>query len=261
MEFDISDRYIDPHESGLAVLELAVLGLLKEQPLHGYELKKRLGEMLGFLWGVSYGSLYPALRRLEAGGAIEIVEPTPPRSTGSTPSTGSLTGDLATARLRAVADRLATPGRRTRKAYRITDRGEELFAELMLADDAPGDDEKAFAVKLAFCSHLPRESRLELLRRRHDALAARLASTRRPPGRKDRSGGRVPDRYTRALVEHRTSSTRRDLEWVDGLISEERAAADGVPPAAASDSMQSAETEPDDSTARPDTVLPEGATA
>ena len=39
------------------MLEIAVLGLLKEQPLHGYELKKRLSETLGFLWGVSYGSL------------------------------------------------------------------------------------------------------------------------------------------------------------------------------------------------------------
>jgi len=57
------------------VLELAILGLLKEQPLHGYELKKRLGDTLGFLWGVSYGSLYPALRRLERAGAIEIVAP------------------------------------------------------------------------------------------------------------------------------------------------------------------------------------------
>ena len=55
------------------MLELAILGLLKEQPLHGYELKKRLCETLGFLWGVSYGSLYPALRRLERAGAIEIV--------------------------------------------------------------------------------------------------------------------------------------------------------------------------------------------
>ena len=57
------------------MLELAILGLLKEQPLHGYELKKRLGDTLGFLWGVSYGSLYPALRRLERAGAIEIVAP------------------------------------------------------------------------------------------------------------------------------------------------------------------------------------------
>ena len=57
------------------MLDLAILGLLKEQPLHGYELKKRLGETLGSLWGISYGSLYPALRRLEHDGSIEIVEP------------------------------------------------------------------------------------------------------------------------------------------------------------------------------------------
>ena len=47
------------------MLELAVLGLLAEQPLHGYELKRRLSETLGPLWGISFGSLYPALRRLD----------------------------------------------------------------------------------------------------------------------------------------------------------------------------------------------------
>ena len=73
-----------------------MLGLLKEQPLHGYELKKRLGETLGILWGVSYGSLYPALRRLERGGAIEIVLE-PQANTAPVPATGSLTGDLAAA--------------------------------------------------------------------------------------------------------------------------------------------------------------------
>ena len=47
------------------MLELAILGLLKEQELHGYELKKRLSDTLGFASGVSFGSLYPALGRLE----------------------------------------------------------------------------------------------------------------------------------------------------------------------------------------------------
>src|SRR5262244_2466341 len=107
------------------VLELAILGLLKEQPLHGYELKKRLGETLGFLWGVSYGSLYPALRRLERDGAIEIVVE-PAAAAAPVPPTGSLSGDLAAAR-RAGAARRAKPTRRTRKAYRITERGDQLF--------------------------------------------------------------------------------------------------------------------------------------
>ena len=47
------------------MLELAILGLLKEQELHGYELKKRLVDALGPFSSVSFGSLYPALARLQ----------------------------------------------------------------------------------------------------------------------------------------------------------------------------------------------------
>ena len=57
------------------MLELAILGLLKERSMHGYQLSKRLTDSLGGFWRVSYGSLYPALRRLEKAGAIEIVAP------------------------------------------------------------------------------------------------------------------------------------------------------------------------------------------
>ena len=47
------------------MLELAILGLLKERNMHGYQLKKRLADTLGGFWQVSYGSLYPALKRLQ----------------------------------------------------------------------------------------------------------------------------------------------------------------------------------------------------
>jgi DNA-binding PadR family transcriptional regulator len=192
------------------MLELAVLGLLKEQPLHGYELKKRLGETLGFLWGVSYGSLYPALRRLERAGAIEAVEPGPATPI---PSTGSLTGDLAAARLR----RRPRPGRRTRKQYAITPGGEALFAELLAADGGPGpDDERTFALKLAFCRHLPAADRLAFLERRRAELADRL--------HRARGETRSRDRYLHSLMEHRTRTTERDLEWVEELIQAEHPA-------------------------------------
>ena len=46
------------------MLELAILGLLKERSMHGYQLSKRLTDSLGGLWRVSYGSLYPTLKRL-----------------------------------------------------------------------------------------------------------------------------------------------------------------------------------------------------
>ncbi|MEX0665596.1 MAG: helix-turn-helix transcriptional regulator [Acidimicrobiia bacterium] len=203
------------------MLELAVLGLLKEQPLHGYELKKRLGETLGFLWGVSYGSLYPALRRLEREGAIESVEPGPALTAAPVP-TGSITGDRAAARRR-TGTRRAEGSRRTRKAYRITERGEALLVELLLADDERADDDKGFAIKLAFCGHAPAEARLRFLERRRDALRTRVDRVRGSDARHDRGGRpRSQDRYLTSLIEHRARATDRDLEWVEELIAAER---------------------------------------
>ena len=47
-----------------ALLELAVLGLLHDSPMHGYELRKRLNAVLGAFRPLSYGTLYPCLRDL-----------------------------------------------------------------------------------------------------------------------------------------------------------------------------------------------------
>src|ERR1700690_4465378 len=52
------------------VLELAVLGLLQESPMHGYELSKRLNTMLGAFRAFSYGSLYPCLKQMLALGHV-----------------------------------------------------------------------------------------------------------------------------------------------------------------------------------------------
>ena len=59
-----------------AALEMAVLGLLHESPLHGYELRKRLNLLLGWTRLLSYGSLYPALKRMLREGVItEVASP------------------------------------------------------------------------------------------------------------------------------------------------------------------------------------------
>ena len=65
------------------VLELAVLGLLHETPMHGYELRKRLNSLLGAFRALGYGSLYPCLKDLLAQGLIaEDRRPTPRPATG-----------------------------------------------------------------------------------------------------------------------------------------------------------------------------------
>jgi DNA-binding PadR family transcriptional regulator len=206
------------------VLELAILGLLKEQELHGYELKKRLTEALGSFSSVSFGSLYPALARLEAAGAVRAVlvpaavdEPVSP----VVPMTGSIAGEAAAFRARRSPGRPARPSR-TRKVYAITDQGERLFEELLEAESLSADDDRAFTLKLAFCRHLPPERRLGLFERRRALLVERLAKARTSiRTRKERM-----DMYTQSLVDHGTESTERDISWLDRLIAIERQGGD-----------------------------------
>lgn len=207
------------------MLELAILGLLKEQSLHGYELKKRLGDTLGPFSGASFGSLYPALRRLELAGAItsddDAVTATATTVPAATiPMTGSLGAELAAfrARRRPAASTTGT-GNRKRKVYRITEHGEQLFEELLAAESQSSDDDRTFSLKLAFARHLPPAARLGLLERRRAHLVERLAQARAGVrARWDRL-----DAYTRSLVEHSREATERDISWLDQLIEAEKA--------------------------------------
>lgn len=48
-----------------------MLGLLAEEPMHGYEVKSRFERMLGGTWEVNIGQVYTTLQRLERDGLIE----------------------------------------------------------------------------------------------------------------------------------------------------------------------------------------------
>ena len=205
------------------MLELAILGLLQDQDLHGYELKKRLGETLGPFSGASFGSLYPALRRLEAAGAVKAVEAleAPAAPARPTPMTGSLGGELAAfaARHRSAAAAKAAGGRK-KKVYGITDRGRELFDDLLAGDSSAVDDDRTFTLRLAFARYLAPASRLRLLERRRAHLVERLAQSR-SSARTRQAEGRI-DLYTRSVLEHSDETTERDISWLDALIEAEK---------------------------------------
>jgi DNA-binding PadR family transcriptional regulator len=196
------------------LLELAILGLLKESDLHGYELKKRLTETLGAFSSVSFGSLYPALARLEAAGAVKAVEAN--AAPESVPMTGSLGAELAAFRARRPAK--APRAGRGRKVYGITTRGHRLFEELLAADTASSDEDRLFNLKLAFARYLLPDARLGLLERRRATLVQRQAKARIS----FRTGFERIDNYSRSLMEHGTETTERDISWLDRLIAAER---------------------------------------
>jgi DNA-binding PadR family transcriptional regulator len=196
------------------MLDLAILGLLEEQELHGYEIRKRLREGLGLLANVSFGSLYPALNRLEAAGAVEATEERPEAPAPLAPPTGSLSGELAVFKARR---RAAARPRRSRRVYRITPEGRRLFAELLAGGGT--DDARSFGLRLAFARHLAPTARLGLLERRRATLVQRLGQARAATADPDL------DPYARSVVEHTVEGVERDVEWLDRLIADERAPA------------------------------------
>jgi DNA-binding PadR family transcriptional regulator len=197
------------------MLDLAILGLLHEQELHGYEIRRRLRDELGLFANISFGSLYPALSRLEKAAAVTVTESAGTAAVTPLPATGSLGGERAGLRVRRSGTARGT--KRSRKVYRITDQGRELFEQLLDADEPAGtDDARSFGLRLAFARHLAPQARLGLLERRRAQLTRRLAVDRA------RAAGDRLDDYTRSLVEHSTESTEHDIAWLDRLIESER---------------------------------------
>ena len=198
------------------MLDMAILGLLEERDLHGYEIRRQLRDHLGLLANVSFGSIYPALTRLEKSGAVVATDGgtgSDPLSKAAAPPTGSLSGELAVLRARRSP---GTRSRRGKKVYRITATGRQLFTEL-LADGGAADDARSFSLRLAFARHLAPQARLALLERRRAMLMQRLEETE--------SGARPDlDPYARSVVEHTADGVNRDINWLDSLIASERAA-------------------------------------
>jgi len=183
------------------VLTLAILGMLAEQPLHGYQIRKRLGTELGPFRALSYGSLYPCLKRMVADGLLTLAEDD---------------GD-------------GRGSRRSRIAYSLTDKGKERLAAELASSGAHAWDDDAFDVRFSMFGKTDSETRLRILEGRRTRLSERLedisAAARR---QRDRY-----DAYTAELQRHGLEQVEREVEWLDKLIENERSADRGKnqPPA------------------------------
>jgi DNA-binding PadR family transcriptional regulator len=170
------------------VLEFAVLGLLHDSPMHGYELRKRLSAELGTFRAFSYGSLYPALKTLVADGLI--------------------TQD----------DADATSSRRSKIVYRLTADGKERFQTLVSEAGPSAWEDDSFSVHLAFFGRTDADVRLRILEGRRSRLEERVDSLRTSL----RQAGERVDSYTLALQEHGLDSVEREVRWLNELIKTER---------------------------------------
>jgi DNA-binding PadR family transcriptional regulator len=185
------------------VLELAILGILHESAMHGYELRKQLTTKLGaFRAAISYGSLYPTLRRLQANGWITEGEPEP---------------------IGAAADIPPMTSRRGRIVYKITAEGKERFGELLAQAGPETYDDPAFGVHFAFFARTDQQTRIRILEGRRRRVEERREGLRDVLGR---AAERL-DAYTLELQRHGLDACEREVRWLEELIATERS---GRPP-------------------------------
>jgi len=176
------------------VLELAVLGLLHESPMHGYELRKRLNSVLGAFRAFGYGSLYPCLKDLTARRLIaeeDVPEPAKPLA-----------------------------GRRSKIVYRLTADGKERLHDLLSEAGSASWEDDGFGVRFAFFGLTTADVRLRILEGRRSRLEERVEALRASLAR---TRERV-DSYTLELQRHGLESVEREVRWLNELIASERRA-------------------------------------
>lgn len=183
------------------ILEFAVLGLLRESPMHGYELRKRLNTSLGVFRAFSYGTLYPCLKTLVARGWL-IEE------------TGNDAEDTQAA--------APLTGRRAKIVYRLTAEGKEHFEELLSQTGPDAYEDEHFAARFAFFGQTSRDVRMRVLEGRRSRLEERLEKMRASLAR---TRERLDD-YTLELQRHGMESVEREVRWLNELIESERAGRD-----------------------------------
>jgi PadR family transcriptional regulator, regulatory protein AphA len=124
----------------------AILGLIRQRPMSGYDLKRAVDRTIRHFWAASYGQIYPELRRLEDAGWIEGAD--------------------------------AANGGRSRRLYRLTDAGRVALEDWLHGHETRIELRDESLLRLFFADALPPEEALGLLAARREGYRMMLGYLR-----------------------------------------------------------------------------------
>ncbi len=159
--------------------ELLILGLLRNQAMHGYQLMDRIHKVMSVCADLKRPTSYFILEKMKGKGWV----------TSTTVKDGK---------------------RPERKVYQITEAGEGAYQSILreslrtpLKMDSRGD------IVFGFIQDLPNEESITLLDERKQLLENDLAEVRSIPAH---SGG------PKWVIEHREQTIEREIQWVNQII-------------------------------------------
>lgn len=176
--------------------DIIVLGSLTSGSAHGYEIKRRLTEILGGRVELNNNTIYPALRRFTEAGAVTKAEQ-------------------------------PQQGRPPRHVYTLTSTGWELLHDMLVefGSEQAGREEE-FLTRVGFFHLLDPGERQQVLDARLAALgrvAARLESlldrieTSPSFAGVETDGATDTRRWSRQVVEHTLAQTEQEREWIHSM--------------------------------------------
>ena len=169
-------------------VELAVLGILEKESLHGYELRKRILRICGPSIGLSFSTLYPQLRRMVEAGLV------------------SHESVAKTAR-----------SKRARVIYSITDIGRMEFSEIAQAPSEDALDDEEFQIRVAFFSSTPKKNRVRILEERLFELRKKRHAIQQSLDNSEES----IDRYLQEWNRHLLERAENEIDWLRKSIKRE----------------------------------------
>jgi DNA-binding PadR family transcriptional regulator len=163
-------------------IELALLGLVRREPAHPYELHQRLcdSRALGLVWQLKQAHLYAVVARLEAAGYLTSISE-------------------------------AQPNRPPRKILHLTEQGREAFQHWLREPVRHGRDFRLeFLAKLFFAHQEGPQRTAELIAGQRTACAQRLQEL-------ERRIDALPDDqpFERLVLQFRQGQLAATLEWLD----------------------------------------------
>jgi len=170
-------------------LEFALLGLLSQGPLHGYELRKRMSAIYGPFRALSFSVLYPQLRKMSE---AQLIAETVKESGGLS--------------------------RRSRIVYDITAKGKKRFETLAETVSPDTWEDEGFEIRFGFFGPTSTKNRVRILEGRHRRLKEKAEILR---GELEKSPVGI-DKYLEEWRRHSLESAQREIDWLEDMIKTER---------------------------------------
>lgn len=190
-----SEAAIPPGQKRKPMYELFLLGKLMEKPWHGYEFHQVLNSVVGPSRRVSWGTIYPLLKRLEKAGLIQRLSEPSEKDDG-----------------------------RGRQRYTITPEGKEKFLQLMKSESKNDPNyRETFRIKLGNFSRVDAAIQRGIVKRYLDRLTSISAHTNAMSG----LVSKVPEmpeperRNILLALAHDRFLAESEVEWIRGKLGEE----------------------------------------